>query len=55
VGSRESDKYHLPGCRWAKEIKPGNEVWFKDVENAKAHSLISCIGGTTPNEQGSDM
>ncbi|PIR73502.1 MAG: hypothetical protein COU40_02060 [Candidatus Moranbacteria bacterium CG10_big_fil_rev_8_21_14_0_10_35_21] len=34
VGSKNSDKYHLPTCRWAKQIKPENIVCFKSGEDA---------------------
>lgn len=42
VGSLKSDKYHYPDCRHAKNIKPENEVWFKDVEDAKSHGYRPC-------------
>ena len=35
VGSKNSNKYHLPACRWAKNIKPENMVCFKDENEAK--------------------
>ncbi len=34
VGSKNSNKYHLPTCRWAKQIKPENLVCFKSIEDA---------------------
>lgn len=34
VGSKNSNKYHLPSCRWAKQIKPENLVCFSSVEDA---------------------
>jgi hypothetical protein len=34
VGSKNSNKYHLPTCRWAKQIKPENLVCFKTVDEA---------------------
>jgi len=34
VGSKNSNKYHLPTCRWAKQIKPQNLVCFKSAEDA---------------------
>lgn len=34
VGSKNSNKYHLPTCRWAKNIKPENLVCFSSVEDA---------------------
>jgi hypothetical protein len=33
VGSKNSNKYHLPTCQWAKRIKPENVVCFKSVED----------------------
>lgn len=36
VGSKNSNKYHLPTCRWAKQIKPQNLVCFKSAEDAMA-------------------
>lgn len=36
VGSKNSNKYHLPTCRWAKNIKPENLVCFSSVEDAVA-------------------
>lgn len=35
VGSKNSNKYHLPTCQWAKRIKPENLVCFSSVEDAK--------------------
>lgn len=34
VGSKNSDKYHLPTCTFAKRIKPENIVCFKSAEDA---------------------
>lgn len=34
VGSKNSDKYHLPTCSGAKRIKPENLVCFKSAEEA---------------------
>lgn len=34
IGSRNSNKYHLSTCRWAKQIKPENIVCFKSTEDA---------------------
>lgn len=36
VGSKNSNKYHLPTCHFAKLIKPKNLVCFKSVEDAAA-------------------
>lgn len=35
VGSRNSDKYHLPTCSFAKRIKPENRVCFATKEDAE--------------------
>ena len=34
VGSKNSNKYHLPTCRFAKNIKPENLVCFSSLEDA---------------------
>lgn len=34
VGSKNSKKYHLPDCRYAKKIKEENQIWFKSVKEA---------------------
>lgn len=34
IGSKNSNKYHLPTCRWAKQIKPENIVCFASAEAA---------------------
>ena len=46
VGSKNSNKYHLPTCRWAKNIKPENMVCFKDENEAKSKGYLpdkNCI------------
>lgn len=35
VGSKNSDKYHLPECAGAKKIKPENQIWFQSEEEAQ--------------------
>jgi hypothetical protein len=35
VGSKNSNKYHLPTCQYAKRIKPENTVCFSDENDAK--------------------
>lgn len=42
VGSAKSNKYHYPDCQWAKKIKPENEVWFRDSEDARARGYVPC-------------
>lgn len=36
VGSKNSDKYHLPDCRYAKNIKEENKVCFSSKEEAES-------------------
>jgi competence protein ComEC len=42
VGSSKSDKYHYPGCQWAKKIKPGNLISFSGSQDARAHGYVPC-------------
>ena len=35
VGSKNSNKYHLPACRYAKTIKPENLACFSSKEDAE--------------------
>ena len=42
VCSIDSDKYHDPGCRWAKKILPENEIWFESKEAAQAAGYLPC-------------
>lgn len=42
VGSIDSDKYHNPGCRFAKEILPENEIWFDSIEDAQNSGYSPC-------------
>ncbi|MBU7005813.1 hypothetical protein Ga0451573_000720 [Peptococcaceae bacterium DYL19] len=42
VGSKKSNKYHYQECQWAKKILPGNEIWFTDVNNARAYGYTPC-------------
>lgn len=42
VGSKNSDKYHEPSCKWAQKIKPSNEVWFDSKEAAQSAGYIAC-------------
>ena len=46
VGSKNSNKYHLPTCQYAKLIKPENIVCFTSVEDASSKNYLpdkSCI------------
>ena len=42
VASRDSDKYHYLGCRFAKEILPENRIYFDTVEDAQAANYSPC-------------
>jgi len=47
VGSKNSDKYHLPWCLGAQRIKEENKVWFQSKEEAEAagyQSAGNCKG-----------
>ena len=46
VGSKNSNKYHLPTCRYAKSIKPENLVCFSDKNDAESKGYLpdkNCI------------
>jgi hypothetical protein len=40
VGSKNSNKYHHPASRCAKQIKPENKRCFASVEDAKARGYL---------------
>ena len=42
VGSKKSNKYHYPTCRWAKKIKPYNLVTFQSAKEAREAGYIPC-------------
>ena len=42
VGTKKSNKYHLPSCKWAKKIKPGNLRTFKSAKEAQAAGYVPC-------------
>lgn len=41
-GSKKSDKFHYPSCKWAQKIKPGNRIVFKTKEDAIKVGYIPC-------------
>lgn len=44
VGSKNSNKYHLPSCAAAKRIKPENRVCFASKEEAEKRGYVpSCL------------
>ncbi|MDZ7672808.1 MAG: MBL fold metallo-hydrolase [Halanaerobiales bacterium] len=42
VGSKESDKYHYPNCRWVEKILEKNKIWFSSVNDAKKAGYKPC-------------
>ena len=41
VGSKNSNKYHLPSCAFAKRIKPENLVCFTSKEEAEKRGYVA--------------
>jgi hypothetical protein len=41
VGSKSSDKVHLPTCRYAKTIKPENLVCFSSLDDALKQGRVA--------------
>lgn len=41
-GSKNSNKYHYPDCRWAQKISPHNLVKFNSPEEAVKSGYIPC-------------
>ena len=41
-GSKTSNKYHYPTCKWTKQISPSNLVKFKSPEEARKAGYIPC-------------
>jgi hypothetical protein len=42
VGSKTSNKYHYPTCKWVKGISPGRIIKFKSVAEAQEHHYVPC-------------
>lgn len=42
VGSKKSNKYHHPSCRWAKKIKSYNLVTFRSAKEAQKAGYVPC-------------
>lgn len=42
VASTESDKFHLPMCRWARQIRGSHRIELSDREEALAQGLEPC-------------
>lgn len=49
VGSKTSNKYHYPDCRWAKKIRPERLVTFGSVEEAREKGYIPCPACKPPD------
>ncbi len=47
VASTESDKFHVPGCRWAQRIREEHRLTFEDRQEAIARGYVPC-GTCTP-------
>ncbi|MHB9071885.1 MAG: Ada metal-binding domain-containing protein [Desulfobaccales bacterium] len=42
VGSKTSNKYHNPNCKWVRTIKRSNLIKFKSLEEAQGRHYIPC-------------
>jgi hypothetical protein len=42
LGSKTSNKYHLPSCKWATTIRPSNLITFKSVKEAQERGYHPC-------------
>ncbi len=42
VGSKNSNKYHYPGCKWARKISPKNLVTFETAQEAVKAGYVAC-------------
>ena len=42
VGSKTSNKYHYPTCKWVREITPGKLIKFKSAAAAQARQYVAC-------------
>jgi hypothetical protein len=42
VGSKTSNKYHYPTCKWARKIRPERLIIFKSVKEAQERHYIPC-------------
>lgn len=49
VGSKTSNKYHYPDCKWAKKIRPDRLVTFGSVKEARDQGFIPCPACKPPN------
>jgi hypothetical protein len=42
VGSKSSNKYHYPTCKFVRWISPGNLIKFKSAAEARARRYVPC-------------
>jgi micrococcal nuclease len=42
IASKKSTKFHRPWCRWAKKIRPWNQIKFKSRDEALDKGLSPC-------------
>lgn len=42
VASSDSDRYHLPGCGWAKRIAPDKRIHFSSSREAQDGGYVPC-------------
>jgi hypothetical protein len=42
VGSKTSNKYHNPTCKWVREISPWKKIKFKSATEAQERGYIPC-------------
>jgi hypothetical protein len=42
VGSKTSNKYHYPTCKWVKGISPGRIIKFKSAAEAQERRYVPC-------------
>jgi hypothetical protein len=42
VGSKTSNKYHYPTCKWVRQISPGKLITFKSASEAQERNYIPC-------------
>ncbi len=42
VASKLSNKFHMPECRFARNISKKNQVWFRNKSDAAKHGFKKC-------------
>lgn len=55
VGSKTSNKYHYPDCRWAKQIRPEKLVTFSSAEEARENGYVPCPECKPPKSKGGEI